>query len=449
MIELTLNEIIKAVDGTASCSLPGAPVTGITTDSRAAAPGSVFVALVGERADGHDFIKGIEDRICCAIVEREVDSSVPQIIVESTYKAIGRIGAYVREKSGVIVVGVTGSVGKTSVKEMTACVLAQRFSVLKTEKNRNNELGLPLTLFRLEENNEVAVLEMGISYFGEMTRVSAIARPDIAIFTNIENVHTENLIDRDGVLRAKTELVANMRGNTLILNAEDDKLAGYSLPSGKKAVYYGIEGNCFVKAESIVCHGMESTDFVLRVGADSIPVTLPASGRHMVLDSLAAAAAGHELGLTMQEIKQGLESYRTISGRMEKKEYKGAVIMNDCYNASPTSMAASLKVLANAGGRKLALLGDMFELGERSDELHRGVGRVAAGLGLDMLFTVGSSARLISEAAREAGLENAVHLGREAAAETIRRELKAGDTLLVKASRGMALEKIIAEITAE
>ena len=449
MIRIDLKEIVEAVSGSVKGELPSAYVKSIVIDSRQAEENSVFIALVGEKADGHNYIAGIADRISCAVVEHEVDVDVPQIIVPSTYKAVGAIGAYIRKKSGVTVVGVTGSVGKTSVKELTASVLSQGFNVLKTEKNHNNELGLPLTLFRLTEEHQAAVLEMGISYFGEMTRVSAIAMPDIAIFTNIENVHTENLVDRDGVLRAKTELVANMRGDTLILNAEDDKLAGYKLPDGKKAVYYGIDGHAFVTASDIVYHGIDSTSFKLSIGDESIDVLLPASGRHMVLDSLAAAAAGHVLGLSIDKIKKGIESYVTISGRMSRINYRGAVIIDDCYNASPTSMTASLNVLAKAEGRKIALLGDMLELGERSDELHENVGRAAAELKFDLLITVGSSAKRIAEAARAAGLENVYNVSNAEAADLIKRELREGDTLLVKASRGMALEKIIEAVTKE
>lgn len=446
MIELTLNEILEATGGRANMPLPEGRVLSITADSRTAGEGSVFVALKGERVDGHSFVPSLAGKALCAVVEHEAEADIPQIIVPSTYRAIGCIGAYIRKKSGVIVVGVTGSVGKTSVKELTASVISRRFSVLKTEKNHNNELGLPMTLFRLEPDHEVAVLEMGISYFGEMDRVSRIARPDIAVYTNIENVHTENLIDRDGVLRAKTELVANMRGNTLILNADDDKLASYKLPNGKKAVYYGIDNPAFVTASEIEYHGAESVDFTLHVGADSIRVSLPAAGRHMVLDSLAAAAAGHELGLTMEELKNGIEAYRTVSGRMEKRSFRGAAVINDCYNASPASMAASLRVLANAGGRRIALLGDMLELGEKTVSLHEGVGRLAQELKLDILVSVGELGAHIAEAAHNAGLERAYSMTRDEAVEFIRSELKEGDTLLVKASRGMKLEQLIDRI---
>ncbi|MBO4848034.1 MAG: UDP-N-acetylmuramoyl-tripeptide--D-alanyl-D-alanine ligase [Clostridia bacterium] len=446
MIRIDLNEISKAVGGRVVGSLPEGPVASIVTDSRKAVPGSLFIALPGQNVDGHSFVKGLEGVICAAIVEHEVEADVPQIVVYSTYKAVGAIGAYIREKSGVTVVGITGSVGKTSVKELVASVLSQRYRVLKTEKNHNNELGLPMTLFRLEEEHEVAVLEMGISFFGEMTRISAIAKPDMAVFTNIENVHTENLVDRDGVLRAKTELVANMRGSVLVLNAEDDKLAGYPVPEGKEAVYYGVDADCFAHAKDIVYHGMESTDFTLCLGEGSVRVNLPASGRHMVLNSCAAAAAGHRMSLTLEEIKRGLEAYVPVDGRMSRIEYKGAVIINDCYNASPASMTASLGVLKKAEGRKLALLGDMLELGERSDELHEQVGRTAAETGLDMLVTVGANSRLMASAAASHGLENAHYCTREEAAKILKAELKPGDTLLVKASRGMALEKIISAI---
>lgn len=449
MIELELSEILSATGGSARGVLPAKRVNNIVTDSRRAEQGDVFVAIPGEKVDGHDFVKSLEGKILAAIVEREVEADVPQIIVPSSYRAVGDIGAYIRMKSGVTVVGITGSVGKTSVKELTASVLLQRFSTLKTEKNHNNELGLPMTLFRLTEENEVAVLEMGISFFGEMTRLSRIARPDIAVFTNIENVHTENLVDRDGVLRAKTELVPNMRGDlgVLILNGEDDKLLGYKVPENRRAVYYGFDKRFFAHAENIVPHGIESTDFTLFLGDEKAFVCLPSSGRHMVLDALAAAAAGHELGLTMQEIKRGIESFVPVEGRMTKLSHNGAVIINDCYNASPTSMAASLRVLAEAEGRKLALLGDMLELGERSLELHRGIGRLCAELSLDMLVTVGELAGSIAEAAAEAGLKNVIHTTKEEAARLLKKELTAGDTLLVKASRGMMLETVIKAIT--
>ncbi len=448
MIKLELNEIVRATGGSACGALPEGNIGSIVLDSRLADEKAVFIALKGERADGHSFIKGLEGRILAAVVEHEVDAEVPQIIVPSTYKAVGAIGAYIRAKSGVKVVGVTGSVGKTSVKELTASVMEQRFRTLKTEKNHNNELGLPLTLFRLRDDDEVAVLEMGISWFGEMTRISKIAKPDMAIYTNIENVHTENLIDRDGVLRAKTELVANMpKGGVLVLNGEDDKLAGYKVPESLRAVYYGFDGRFFSHAENIRQIDLSLTEFTLCLGEEKTDVELPAAGRHMVLDSLAAAAAGYEMGLTACEIKRGLESFRPVDGRMTRIPFRGAVIINDCYNASPKSMEASLRVLASAKGRRIALLGDMLELGEKTAELHRGVGALCAELGLDMLLTVGELAENIAAAAAGAGMKSVRSVTKDEAASILGSELRSGDTLLVKASRGMALETVIRSVT--
>lgn len=450
MIKLDLNEIVEATGGVPSCALPEGEVRSIVLDSRLADEGSVFIALKGERVDGHSFVKGLSGRILAAVVEHEVEADVLQITVPSTYSAVGAIGAYIRRKSGVKVIGITGSVGKTSVKELTASVMEQRFRTLKTEKNHNNELGLPLTLFRLKDDDEVAVLEMGISYFGEMTRISNIARPDMAVYTNIENVHTENLIDRDGVLRAKTELVKNMpEGGVLVLNGEDDKLAGFPVPGSLRAVYYGFGEGFFSHAENIRQIDLSMTEFTLCLGDERVNVELPAAGRHMVLDALAAAAAGREMGLSTDEIKRGLESFRPVEGRMTRIPFRGAVIINDCYNASPTSMEASLRVLASADGRRIALLGDMLELGERTVELHRSIGRLAAELGIDMLITAGELAGGIAAAAREAGMKDVRAVTKDEAAMILKNELREGDALLVKASRGMTLETVIKAITEE
>lgn len=461
MIELNIKDVLAATGGRAYLGLnpvdidnvdvrfANVGIKSITLDSRKAEDGSLFIAIAGERSDGHYYIPAIADRIAAAVVERLTDTPVLQILVPSTYAAVGAIGAYIRTKSGVKVVGVTGSVGKTSVKELTAGVLSQRYNVLKTEGNFNNELGLPQTLFRLEPGHEVAVLEMGISHFGEMSRLSAIARPDYAIFTNIENVHTENLIDRDGVLRAKTELVANMCGDLLILNGEDDKLSGYNLPNGKHAVYYGCTDRCSVTADDIVFSGIDYTTFTLKCEKGQTDIELPAAGRHMVLDALAAAACGLAFGLELDAIKQGLESYVPVGSRMRKLNRDGAVILDDCYNASPKSVEAGLKVLCSGSGRSIAVLGDMLELGENSKALHEHIGRLAAELGLDMLITVGNEAQYIANAAESCGLRSVYHTDIEGAAELLKRNIKSGDTVLIKASRGMALERVIALLMKE
>ncbi len=449
MIDLNILNIVEATGGRLNMpsgtgeDMCNRQLSCITVDSREAGEGSLFIALKGERSDGHDYIPQIADRIACAVVEHEVGVNVPQIIVPSTYSAVGAIGAYIRKKSGVKVIGVTGSVGKTSVKELTACVLSRKYKLLKTEGNFNNELGLPRTLFRLDNSHEVAVLEMGISHFGEMTRLSAIAAPDMAIFTNIENVHTENLGDRDGVLIAKTELVANMRGYTLILNGDDDKLSAYRPPMDKRAVYYGFSDNCSVTARCVVPHGLEYTEFELCTPLGSTNIMLPAAGMHMVLNSLAAAACGLEMGVRLDDIKSGLESYEPVGSRMRRFSFNGAVVIDDCYNASPTSMEAGLKVLCAENGRRIAVLGDMLELGSRSHELHEQIGRIAAEQGLDMLITVGDEAAFIASAALQNGVKAVKRASLDEAGELLRCTLMAGDTVLIKASHGMHFEKIV------
>ena len=450
MIALTVEEILKAIGGTLIVPDNGdrgevlkRTVSGASFDSRETEPGFAFFALKGERSDGHDYIPKIFDKLSCAVTEREVDCPVPQIIVPSTYSAVGALGAYIREKSGVKVVGITGSVGKTSVKELTACVLGRKYSVLKTEGNYNNELGLPRMLFRLTPENDIAVLEMGISHFGEMTRLSSIAKPDTAIYTNIETVHTENLIDRGGVLAAKTELVANMNGDTLILNGDDDMLRGYRLPEGKRAVYYGTGDGCSVTAKDIVLRGLEYSAFELLTPNGSVHVELPALGRHMVTNALAAAACGLEYGVSLEDIKLGLESFVPVGRRMRRLTYNSAVVLDDCYNASPVSMEASLRVLCGLGGRRIALLGDMLELGPSSHELHRHIGKIASELGLDILITVGKEADCIAAAAEQGGVNTVLRTDSEEAPDLLKSILGPGDTLLIKASHGMHFDRIV------
>ena len=453
MIELNLNEILIAVHGKIVYPEVMTPqeidelmtrdLANITYDSRYVVQNSLFIGLKGERFDGHDFVEYIYERLAAAVVERKIDVPVTQIIVESTYAAVGMIGAYIRQKSCIKVVGITGSVGKTSVKELTACVLGNNYSILKTKGNHNNELGLPATLFELERKNKIAVLEMGISHFGEMTRLSAIAKPDIAIFTNIENVHTEHLIDRDGVLRAKTELVQNMWGDTLILNGEDDKLAGYKVPEGKRAVYYGLTENCTVTAEDINYRSMGCTEFTIVCPSGKVRVYLPAPGRHMVVNALAAAACGLEMGMPLSDIKYGLEKFEAVPGRMRRLRWRNALILDDCYNASPASTKASLNILGAQPGRRIAILGDMLELGDNAVELHRSVGEAAAAEHIDALIAVGTLSLNTADAAKKAGLKKVYTTDRDGALEMILNNTRKGDTILIKGSRGMALDRII------
>ncbi len=447
MISLNLREIASAISARPVGGIADAAVCSIAVDSREVVQNGVFIALRGERFDGHDFVAAAANAGCAAaVVEREMpDYGITQLVVESSFKAVGDIGRYIRVKSGIPVVGITGSVGKTSVKELTAAVLSQGYSVLKTEGNFNNELGLPRTLFRLEPEHTAAVLEMGISHFGEMSRLASIAMPDIAVFTNIENVHTEHLADRRGVLRAKMELVEHMRGNTLILNGDDDMLRGCAVPSNRRAIYYGLGEGCDVTACDICAKGIQNTEFTLVAEGKTQHVTLPAAGLHMVKNALAAAAAGISMGISLADISQGISAYSTVGSRMRIIRHNGFTILDDCYNASPASMSAALNVLGTVPGRRIALLGDMLELGKDSQRLHYQIGELAGTVGVDKLITVGEGGKAMASGAVAHGVD-CLHIDREQAAPLLVSLLKEGDTLLVKASHGVHLETVVKDI---
>ena len=316
-------------------------ISAITTDSRKIQKNGMFIAICGEKSDGHDYIgKCFDDGALCCISERELPGeSRPYIQVESSLTALKQLAAYYRQQLDIKVVGITGSVGKTSTKETIASVLAQKYKVKKTQGNFNNEIGLPLTVFTLEESDEIAVLEMGISDFGEMTRLTAIACPDVCVITNIGWCHLENLKTRDGILKAKTEIFKSMNPDgTVILNGDDDKLITIKDVYDKKPVFFGIENKCGIYAENIVNNGLEGmTARICNVNtADNIndfDVHIPVAGIHMVYNSMAAAAVGAEFGLTSKEIADGIANMETIAGRNHIIKTDSLLILDDCYNA--------------------------------------------------------------------------------------------------------------------
>lgn len=422
-------------------------VAKICVDSREVTAGSLFIALKGERVDGHDYIPIAVDRGALCVVS---DRTVPycHIRVENTLAAMQNLASYIREKSGVTVVAVTGSVGKTTTRQMVSCVLKQKYNVLSTDGNFNNEYGLPRTLFRLEPENEVAVLEMGISHFGEMDRLGSIAKPDYAVYTNIARMHLENLIDRDGVLKAKTELIAHMNPNgRLFFNGLDDKLRSYRC--GIPTTYYGMTDEYAVYPSEIQSHGVEYTNLTLHFPDRALQCRLPAVGQQLVLDAIAAATVGMTFELTPEQIVAGLESYTPVGRRGHVVSAGEFTIVDDCYNAGPDSVRAAIAALPKEGNRA-ALLGDMLELGEKSAELHYSLGRYCAEAGLSRLFTSGEGAKEIARGAVDAGMEADMVfcVTPETAAGIILPLMNKGDVLLVKASRGMKFERIIDSIMA-
>jgi UDP-N-acetylmuramoyl-tripeptide--D-alanyl-D-alanine ligase len=436
---------------------PGAraTVSGVSTDSRTLRPGDLFVALRGERFDGHSFLARAVEGGAAACLSEEVVAGlpVPVVHVSDTLHALGELAAARRREFAGPVVAVTGSSGKTSTKEMLAAILALTGPGLKTEGNFNNLIGLPLTLFRLEPDHRWAVLEMGMSARGEIARLAQIAAPDIGIITNVGPAHLETLHGLDGVARAKGELFAALpAGGTAVINADDERVAGIPVANGVRRLLFGFGAAAEVRAEAVAAAGA-SVSFRLLLPEGAWPVTLPVAGRHNVANALAAAAAATALGVLGEVIARGLGSFRPASGRMEVVSLAdGTVLVEDSYNANPLSVRAALAALDEMGGegRRIAVLGDMLELGEAAAGLHREVGAAAA-RHVDLLLLLGPLASETAAGAREAGMAAeavTVVASHEEAAERLRQLLRPGDRVLVKGSRGMRMEKVSALLRA-
>lgn len=450
MKNLTLENITSVCEGVyhGSADALALEVTAITTDSRKVEEGCLFVPIVGERVDAHKFIPDVMAKGALATLSEKPleNADFPYILVESTLQAVKDIAEFYLEQLQIPVVGITGSVGKTSTKEVIASVLKEKYRTLKTQGNFNNELGLPLTVFRLREEHEIAVLEMGINHFGEMSRLAKIAKPQTCVITNIGTCHLENLGDRDGVLKAKTEVFAYLRpdGN-IILNGDDDKLATVQEYNGIRPVFFGLDAGYGVYADNLVSHGLLGTSCRIHLGEDAFDVQVPVPGRHMVYNALAAAAAGRIYGLTKEQIKAGIESLETISGRFKILETDGLMIVDDCYNANPMSMKASLDVLKDADGRRVAILGDMGELGRDEIALHEEVGEHAGNCGIDVCICVGTLCKYMADRAKAANPELCViyEPDRESLLAHLGGYIQKGDTVLVKASHFMKFEEVV------
>lgn len=468
MKNMTLEHIAKACDGVyfGKEEDKTKEIAGVVIDSRQVEKDYLFIAVKGEKVDGHKFIPDVMEKgALAALSEQKLeDAKSPYILVDSTLEAMKKLAKFYRESLDIKVVGITGSVGKTSTKEMIASVLSQKYNVHKTEGNFNNEIGLPLTIFKIRESHQVAVLEMGISDFGEMHRLASMAQPDICVITNIGLCHLENLITRDGILKAKTECFEHMRPNgTVILNGDDDKLSTQKVVNGKPAIFYGIGeapkqvetkqgvqvlAKKNVYATDIEAVGLQGTKAVLHIDNKEIPVEIPIAGEHNVYNALAAACVARELGLSADEIKRGVEQVATIGGRTNLIHKDGMIIIDDCYNANPVSMRSSIDVLSKAQGRKIAVLGDMGELGADEKELHHGVGTYFKGKGIDALFCVGELAKELAAGVEEVSDTEVYHFDTKSQLiKQLQQYKKSGDTILVKASNFMKFKEIVAALT--
>ena len=450
MKAMTLKNICTACGGTyyGPAENLEKEIAGIAIDSRKIEAGWLFAATVGERVDGHSFIEGCYEKgcLCCLGEKAPVWEDRSYIHVTSTFQALKDIAEYYRSTLSIPVVGITGSVGKTSTKEMIASVLGVKYNTLKTAGNFNNEVGLPLTVFNIREEHEAAVLEMGISDFGEMHRLSKIARPNLCVITNVGFCHLEFLGDRDGVLRAKSEIFDfAAEGAKAIVNGDDDKLCTLKNRADLDCTTFGMDASNDVYAKSVENLGMEGLkcEFSTPAGDFSAHIHIP--GMHMVYNALAGTCVGLACGLTLEEIKSGIENAQTISGRNNIIHTENYVVMDDCYNANPVSMKASLDVLSSALGRKVAILGDMGELGADEKALHYGVGTHAAKKQIDLLLCVGNLAEEILKGSKAENPEmNALLFQtKEELLEKLPELLNKGDSILVKASHFMQFEKIV------
>lgn len=446
MKHLTLKNIITAVRGEyfGDPALLKREISFVTKDSREVKSGCLFAAIKGENVDGHDYIAtACKNGALCAIGERvPIGSSCPVIVVGNTIAALGDLAMFYRLHFHIPVIGITGSVGKTTAKEMISSVLSQRFKVHKTPSNLNNDLGVPLTVFGIDESTQVAVIEMGISHFGEMTRLAEIVRPNMALYTTIGSAHLEFLGDYDGVLRAKSEMLPCLpKSGVVFVNGDDEYLS--KLTCEQKVVRYGVTKGCDVTAENVRILGTDGMELIIVSGMRRINTKINSFGVHMVTAALGAAAVGIHLGLTDAEIASGIAAYTPVGSRSGIIKTDFLTVIDDCYNANPTSTGAALKSLSLLQNRKVAVLGDMMELGDSAAKLHYDTGKVAADCGIDLLLTCGELSASTSEGAKDAGVEAIQFDSKEMLIDALPKLINKGDTVLVKASHSRRFEDIV------
>ena len=449
MKELTLKQIADWCGGKVSARFEHLRVSRMQSDSRKVRSGDLFVALKGAKADGHDFAEtAINHGAVAALVSRPISEKLPSIEVEDTLRAYGDIAAGYRKLTGVKVVGITGSVGKTTTKEMTASILEAVYHTAKTEGNHNNNLGLPMTIMDMPENTEVAVLEMGMNHSGEMEYLSSIARPDLAIITNIGTRHIEHLGTREGILQAKLEIMRGMPDDGVgVFNGDEPLLWNIRAIGKHKKYYYGIENHaCDVTATDIV-ELDDGVRFVVHGFGQQFELFVPMLGRHAVYNALAATTVGLLLGVKPEQIQARFSSFHNTGMRQKIYVKNGVTIIEDCYNAGPESTEAALDVLAGikTDGRRIAVLGDMLELGNRSAAEHYRIGRLAVGKA-DLLLTYGEHSVRTLTGAITGGMnpKNTDHFDtHEDMAHMLKMRVSEGDVVLFKGSRGMRMEKVL------
>ena len=413
---------------------------GANNDSRKITKGQLFVALQGAR-DGHDFVEKAMENGAAAVLCTKSVGDIPSILVEDSRIALGLIAKAERQRLGMKVVGVTGSVGKSTTKEMIACVLESTYKVAKTPANHNNDIGMPMAVLAIPEGTEVAVLEMGMNHFREIAYLTDIAKPDVGVIINIGTMHIEHLGSQQGILKAKLEITEGMSGNSkLLINGDDTLLWGAKEKTGVATATFGWKNpNCDVYGTNITLG--ETVSFDTEFGT----VWLPLEGEHYVADALAAVSVGLEMGVSKEKIRESLGAFRNLAGRPEILKVKECTVIKDCYNAGPESMAAALRVLATKPARRIAVLGDMLELGINAEAEHYRIGRIAAECA-DVVLAYGPNASRVISGCITGGMPDTVAMAfddREKLAALLLRVARPGDTLLFKGSHGMHMELVL------
>lgn len=462
MKNMTINQLAKVCNGQLfGTNLNTAKeATGVVIDSRKVEPDYIFIATVGERVDGHNYINSAFDQGALAVIceKLPIDPKGACILVKDSFAALKDIAKWYRLQLDIKVVGITGSVGKTSTKEFISSVLSMKYHVLKTEGNFNNEVGLPLTILKIKREHQIAVLEMGISHFGEMHRLSEIAKPDICVITNIGQCHLENLGSRQGILKAKTEIFDFMSDNGRVcINGDDDMLATLKEIKGYSPLRFGLGSGNDCYADRIKTNGLFGSTCDIHFNGTAFSVDIPLPGEHMVLNALAASSVGFLLGMKAEEIAEGINSAQPVGGRSHIIRQEKLTIIDDCYNANPVSMKSAIDLLAMADTRKVAILGDMGELGSNENTLHQDVGAYAASANTDVIVCVGELSKYIYDKAKETITKNAdgnqadkkaqpliyYFKTREELIQALPTLVKPNDTILVKASHFMQFENVI------
>lgn len=442
MFGLSISQIAQICNGTAYNSFDSfLEPKRIVIDSRKIQPGDLFAAFKGEQADGHDYISVAFEKgaICCLAERYDASFNGPVIVTESVQLAVERIAAAFRNQLIMPIVGITGSVGKTTAKEMISAVLSTRFSVLKTDKNLNNQLGVPITVSNIMPEHNAAVIEMGVSKIGDMALLGDIVHPHIAVFTNIGHAHLEFLKNLEGVFQEKTSMLHYMEPEDYaIINGDDPYLA--KLKCKQKVISYGLSDDCDIRAKNIrYSENGSSTEFTLLYQHHEIHLEVPAYGKHIVYAAMMGAAAGFVLGLTDDEIITGIQAYETVGRRANVLKTGFVTLIDDCYNANPDSVNNAIDSMSSLDGRKICILGDMLELGEDREQMHKDIGLYAVKHGIDKVITSGPLSRFTAEAAGDFGI---YFKDKNELKKALPDLLQKNDNILVKASLGSRFDEI-------